>query len=30
VRHWSNAPAPYGARADTARTRARALNCATR
>jgi len=30
VRHWSDAPAPYGARADTARTRARALGCATR
>ncbi|HEV8381479.1 MAG TPA: serine/threonine-protein kinase [Gemmatimonadales bacterium] len=29
VRHWSEAPAPYGARADTARTRARALNCAS-
>lgn len=28
VRHWSDAPAPYGARADTARTRAVALNCA--
>jgi len=30
VRHWSEAPAPFGARADTARVRARALNCATR
>jgi len=30
IRHWSQAPAPYGARADTARVRARALNCATR
>ena len=29
VRHWSQAPAPFGARADTARARARALNCAT-
>jgi len=29
VRHWSRAPAPYGARADTARTRRRALGCAT-
>jgi len=28
VRHWSGAPAPYGARADTARTRALDLNCA--
>jgi len=28
VRHWSGAPAPYGARADMARTRARALGCA--
>ncbi len=30
VRHWSEAPAPFGARADTARVRARALNCTTR
>ena len=30
VRHWSAAPAPYGARADTARTRARELSCAAR
>ncbi len=30
ARHWSDAPSPYGARADTARVRARALNCATR
>jgi len=29
VRHWSQSPAPYGARADTARTRHRELNCAT-
>jgi len=29
ARHWSQAPAPFGARADTARTRARALSCAT-
>jgi hypothetical protein len=29
-RNWSDAPAPYGARADTARTRARALSCTTR
>jgi hypothetical protein len=29
VRHWAQAPAPFGARADTARARARALNCAT-
>jgi len=28
VRHWFDAPAPYGARADTARTRTLALNCA--
>jgi len=28
VRHWFDAPAPYGARADTARTRALELNCA--
>jgi len=28
VRLWSGAPAPYGARADTARTRALALSCA--
>jgi len=28
VRHWSGAPPPYGARADMARTRARALGCA--
>ena len=28
VRHWAQAPAPFGARADTARARARALNCA--
>ena len=27
VRHWSQAPAPYGARADTARRRASALHC---
>jgi hypothetical protein len=27
VRHWSDAPPPYGARADTARTRARELHC---
>jgi len=27
VRHWSQAPAPYGARADTARGRASALHC---
>jgi len=30
VRHWSEAPAPFGARADTARVRARALHCTTR
>ena len=30
VRHWSGAPAPYGARADTARTRALELSCAAR
>jgi hypothetical protein len=30
VRHWSEAPAPYGARADTARTRTRELNCVAR
>ena len=29
VRLWSGAPAPYGARADTARARARELQCAT-
>ena len=29
IRNWSQAPPPYGARADTARTRARALSCAT-
>jgi len=28
VRHWSGAPAPYGARADTARTRGLELSCA--
>ena len=28
VRHWSQAPAPFGARADTARARVRALKCA--
>jgi len=28
VRHWSGAPAPYAARADTARTRSLELNCA--
>ena len=28
VRQWAQAPVPFGARADTARTRARALNCA--
>jgi hypothetical protein len=28
VRHWSGAPAPYGARAEMARTRARELHCA--
>ena len=28
VRHWSQSPAPYGARADTARTRTLELNCA--
>ncbi len=27
VRHWSDAPAPYGARADTARARASELHC---
>ncbi len=30
IRNWSDAPAPYGARADTARARAGQLNCATR
>jgi tetratricopeptide (TPR) repeat protein len=30
LRQWSDAPAPYGARADTARIRASALNCANR
>jgi hypothetical protein len=30
VRHWSQAPAPYGARADTARARTRELNCVAR
>jgi hypothetical protein len=30
VRHWSGAPAPYGARADSARTRTRELSCAAR
>lgn len=29
VRHWSDAPAPYGARADTARARASELHCAS-
>ena len=29
VRNWAGAPAPYGARADFARTRARALKCAS-
>lgn len=28
VRHWSQAPSPYGPRADTARTRTRELGCA--
>lgn len=28
IRHWSHAPPPFGARADTARTRARELSCA--
>lgn len=28
ARHWSDAPTPYGARADTARSRASQLNCA--
>jgi len=28
VRHWSDAPSPYGARADTARSRASQLDCA--
>lgn len=28
ARHWSRAPVPYGARADTARTRMRQLDCA--
>lgn len=27
LRNWTGAPAPYGARADTARIRSRALNC---
>lgn len=27
IRHWTAAPAPFGARADTARARARALSC---
>jgi len=27
LRHWAQAPAPYGARADTARMRVRALRC---
>lgn len=27
MRHWSQAPPPYGARADTARSRARELHC---
>ena len=27
VRHWSDAPAPYGVRADTARARAKELHC---
>jgi hypothetical protein len=30
IRNWTGAPAPYGARADTARVRARALSCARR
>jgi serine/threonine protein kinase len=30
VRHWSGAPAPYGARADSAGTRTRELNCGAR
>jgi len=30
IRNWTGAPAPYGARADTARVRAHALSCARR
>jgi len=30
VRHWSGSPGPYGARADTARSRSRELKCAAR
>jgi len=30
IRYWSDAPAPYGARADSARTRSRELKCLAR